>query len=364
MKKHILAASVAALSLLATSCGDSNQWTVKGSIDGAAGKDIVLETSTFGRWMPMDTATIDDNGNFEMKNKAAGYPDIYRLSLDGKKLYFPIDSIETVEVRSTASAFDRDYTLAGSAAAEALMEVDRKVMEVVKAKGEAAIATDSVLKREVTNILLTDPDGSVAYYIINKKVGNTPLFSANSKSDLRVIGAVANAFTQNRPKDPRTLYLKSLYLVNRPAAPRAGNDTITVNEAQVIDINLYDNTGKAHSLAELAKQGKVIVLNFTVYSAEQSPAFNLELAKIYEKRKAAGLEIYQVAIDEDEFQWKQSAKNLPWITVYNSPVTGAANLMSYNITTLPAIFIINRKGEIVERVENIADLDARLKKYM
>ena len=38
--------------------------------------------------------------------------------------------------------------------------------------------------------------------------------------------------------------------------------------------------------------------------------------------------------------------------------------MSYNITTLPAIFIINRKGEIVERVENIADLDARLKKYL
>ena len=102
MKKHILAASVAALSLFATGCGDSNQWTVKGSIDGAAGKDIVLETSNFGRWMPMDTATIDENGNFEMKNKPAGYPDIYRLSLDGKKLYFPIDSIETVEVTSTA----------------------------------------------------------------------------------------------------------------------------------------------------------------------------------------------------------------------------------------------------------------------
>ena len=38
--------------------------------------------------------------------------------------------------------------------------------------------------------------------------------------------------------------------------------------------------------------------------------------------------------------------------------------MSYNITTLPATFIINRKGEIVERVENIADLDTLLKKYM
>ena len=364
MKKHILAASVAALSLFATGCGDSNQWTVKGSIDGAAGKDIVLETSNFGRWMPMDTATIDENGNFEMKNKPAGYPDIYRLSLDGKKLYFPIDSIETVEVTSTASAFDRDYTLAGSQAAEALMNVDRNVMEVVKAKGEAAIATDSVLKREITNILLADPDGSVAYYIINKKVGNTSLFSADNKSDLRVIGAVANAFTQNRPKDPRTLYLKSLYLNNRPVAPRVSNDTIDVNVAQVIDIKLFDNTGKEHSLAELAKQGKVIVLNFTLYGAEQSPAFNLELAKIYDKRKAAGLEIFQVAADNDEFMWKQSARNLPWITVYNSPVTEAANLMNYNISTLPAIFIINRKGELVERVEDIADLDARLKKYM
>lgn len=364
MKKHIAAASIAALTFLATSCGDNNQWTVKGTIDGAAGKAIVLETSNFGRWMPMDTATIDDNGKFEMSNCAAGYPDIYRLNFNGKMVYFPIDSIETVEVTSTADGFDRNYTLAGSQAAQSLMEVDRKVMEVVKAKGETAIASDSLLKREISQILLTDPDGALAYYIINKKVGNTPLFSTQNKSDLRVIGAVANAFTQNRPNDPRTLYLKSLYLNNRPVTPRMSNDTITVNEAQVIDINLYDNTGKPHSLAQLASQGKVIVLNFTLYNVDQSPAFNLELAKIYEKRKAAGLEIFQVSVDEDEFQWRQSAKNLPWITVYNSPITDAANLMNYNITTLPAIFIINRKGEISERVDNIKDLDTRLKKYM
>lgn len=366
MKKNIVAASIAAFVLVATGCGNSNEWTVNGTIDGGAGKSIVLESSSYGRWFPMDTVTIDADGSFEMTCNAVGYPDIYRLSLDGKSIYFPIDSIETVTVTASAGSFDRDYILSGSQAAQALMEVDRKVMAVVQAKGEAAIATDSLLKREVSQILLADPDGSVAYYIINKKVGNTSLFNTGNKSDLRVIGAVANAFDQFRPDDPRTLYLKRLYLTNRPNYASASNlsDTISVSESQVIDISLYDNNGKKHSLSELAKQGKVIVLNFTLYGVEQSPAFNLELAKIYEKRKSAGLEIFQVSADEDEFQWRQSAKNLPWITVYNSPVTDAANLMNYNITTLPAIFIINREGEISERVDNIADLDARLSRYM
>lgn len=361
MKKIIsLACVVAALS----SC-NNNQWTVNGEVEGAAGKEIVVEASGNGWWYPIDTVEVSSNGKFAVSHEAAGYPDIYRLNLDGKMVYFPIDSIETVSVKSNAERFDKDYILSGSASADKMMKVDGLVNEAVLAKGEAAIATDSLLKREVSTLLLENPSDIVAYYIINKKVGKTALFDARNKADLRVIGAVANAFAQMRPNDPRTAYLKSLYLSNRSVSTNvAPSDTVYIEETPMIDIKLSDYKGEMHSLSELAEQGKVVVLNFTMYGVEESTAFNIALAKIYEKRKAAGLEIFQVAAGGDEFQWKQAAKNLPWITVYNSPVTDAANLMNYNITNLPTTFILNRKGEIVERVDDISTLDAKLSKYL
>lgn len=361
MKKYIsLACVVAVLS----SC-NTNQWTVNGEVEGAAGKQIVIEASGNGWWYPIDTVEVNSNGKFSVSHEAAGYPDIYRLNMEGKMIYFPIDSIETVSVKSDVEKFDRAYVLSGSASADKMMKVDGLVNDVVLAKGEAAIATDSLLKREVSTLLLENPSDIVAYYIINKKVGKTALFDTRNKADLRVIGAVANAFAQMRPNDPRTVYLKSLYLSNRSVPTNvASNDTVYIDEAPIFDIKLSDNKGEMHSLLDLSKQGKVVVLNFTMYGVEESTAFNMALAKIYEKRKAAGLEIFQVAAGGDEFQWKQAAKNLPWITVYNSPVTDVVNLMNYNVTNLPTTFIINRKGEIVERVDDIATLDAKLNKYM
>jgi hypothetical protein len=90
----------------------------------------------------------------------------------------------------------------------------------------------------------------------------------------------------------------------------------------------------------------------------------VELNKVYSAHKAQGLEIYQVGFDADEFQWKQSAKNLPWITVYNTPKAGAQTLIDYNVGQLPALFIFNRQGNLVERVEVINRLEATVNRYL
>ncbi len=352
--------------LLMTACGHRNEWTVNGTIEGADGETMMIEASDNGRWYALDSVKLDESGKFAYSHAAAGYPDIYRLRLDDKTLYFPIDSIETVNVVSRADAFDSEYTLGGTPAAETLMEVDRRVMAVVNKNGINAIASDSLLKRDLGGMLLGDPSGIVAYYIINKKIGGVSIYNPGDPKDLRLIGAVANAFTQFRPNDPRTAYLKNLFLSNRVATlpPTTPRDTMVVDEVKIFDISLYDNLGKKHSLEALAKQGKVVILNFTVYADEASPAFNRELNKIYEKYHSQGLEIFQVSIDEDEYLWRQSAKNIPWITVYNSPADGAKNLMQYNVTGVPTTYIFNRQGEIAERVEDVTRLSDAVARYM
>lgn len=355
-RKNIYAtlAAVAGFALV-VSCGGSPHWTVDGRIEGADGRTMIVEANDNGRWYAIDSVKLDQSGKFCVTHAPAGYPDIYRLRLDDKTVYFPIDSIETVTVMTTASAFDSDYTLSGSTAAERLMTVDRHVARAVASMGVDNALGDSLFKRELGGMLLEDPSGIVSYYILNKRIGGLQLFDPRRPSDLKIIGAVANAFDTRRPSDPRTAYLRNLYLRNRQTV--AERDTVHARAVGLFDISLFDNKGKKHSLEQLARTGKVIVLNFTAYQAEESPAFNRELNRIYEKYHGRGMEIFQVSVDEDEYFWRNAASPLPWITVYNSPADGARNLINYNVGALPATFVINRRGEIVNRVENIQDLD-------
>lgn len=354
---------LAAAALMLASCS-GNQWKVKGTIAGAEEKTVVLEAADNGYWYALDSTKVADDGSFSMSHEAMGYPDIYRLRTADATIYFPIDSIETVTVNADITRPADGYTLEGSTSATMLADVERRINSLVASKGVEAAVTDSLFKRELGGMVIGDPAGIVTYYIISKRVNGKPLFNPDNRADLRIIGAVANAFDQYRPTDPRTRYLKSLYLSNRRRSTTLPADTIYASEAQLFDINLMDEGGKAHSLAKLAKEGKVIVLNFTVYDVEASPAFNREMAKVYDSRKGTGLEIYQVSVDPDEFKWRQSAKNLPWITVYNSPTDGSEALLHYNVTDLPATFIIDRHGDIVERVTDITRLGSAVDKYL
>lgn len=187
-----------------------------------------------------------------------------------------------------------------------------------------------------------------------------PVFNPENKSDLRLIGAVANAFDIKRPTDPRTNYLKKLYISNRRTYSRP--DTLVAPETSLIEVNLYDLKGKKHSLTEVASKNRVVLLNFTAYGDEYSPALNIEFNKIYNKYHANGLEIYQIGFDGNEVSWRNTARNLPWVIVYNSDADGPFILRSYNIGALPATYLICN-GEIRERV-NETNLDQAVAKYM
>ncbi len=362
MKKTFRYIAAAALAALAA-CGGKGEWTVTGQIDGAEGQTMILEASTNGRWYPLDSVTLPSTGKFKISHAAIGYPDIYRLRLADKTLYFPIDSIETVSVMAKADGFDRDYTLSGTPTAEMLMNVDRRVMTAAAQHGAASLANDTTLKRELGRMMLGDPAGIVSYYLLNKRVGGMPLYNPGNKADNRIIGAIANAYNEMRPNDPRTAFLRSLFLANRPRTSASPLDTIAAEEASLLEIKLYDNTGKEQSLRQAAADNRVVLLNFTVYEAEASPAYNAELNRLYTDYNPKGLEIYQISFDDNEYRWRSSAKNLPWVTVYNSSADGLDNLLRYNVGSLPALFVIV-DGEIRERVTDASKIEQTLRKYL
>lgn len=365
MKKYLFLV-VSALAATMISCGGSNEFKVDGNIEGAGDSTVmVLESAGSGNWYFVDSVKVKSSGDFAVSAPAPVTPGIYRLRLGSESVYFPIDSIDHITLTSNRAKFATDYTLAGSDAAVEVMNIDHKAMQMAKSADRAAL---EAWKKQLANQVLANPSGIVAYYVINKYIGDEPLFDPLNDTDLKIIGAVANAYNTFRPNDPRTSYLVKVLLDGqrrrREAQGNLPSHQIVAEEIPIIDIDLQDNHGKQCRLSDVTKQGKVVILNFTMYQADFSPMFNKALADVYHKYSAQGLEVYQVSVDPDEFQWRQSAANLPWITVYDPMSIQSRNLTSYNVMGVPTSFVISRSGEVVERVEDASQLASAVAKHI
>lgn len=364
MKRFLNIALVACMAAMIASCS-GNKFKVDGQVEGAeGGESIMLELSNSGMWLPVDSTKVAKDGKFAFAEEAPAYPGIYRVRLGNESIYFPIDSLDVIEVNTKKNAFSSEYTLSGSDNAVAVMEIDRKAREFAMTPNAEAM---NEWKLELAKQILAEPSSMVAYYAISKFVGNQPLFSAANDIDYKIIGAVVNGFNSFRPTDPRTATLvrdfRRLQTERRQALSTAANDTVYAEEVKLFDITLNDEKGKSRSLNEVASHGKVVVLNFTLYDMEQAPVFNKILSDIYKKYQSRGLEIFQVAFDADEYQWEQSAKNLPWITVHDAEGGNSRYLSVYNVMGVPTSFIIDRNGEVVDRIEDSALLESRLARH-
>lgn len=352
---------IPALALLAACTPGGKGWSVGGTVEDGEGRRMAIEAFNAGNWYVVDSVTIGRGGSFSYKAaEPAAIADVYRLNLDGRCIYFPVDSVDALTVQTDTAGFGREYSLEGTAAAAKIVTIDRLIADAVAAKGQAGALTDSVLKARLSEIAIKDSTCIAAYYIINKNIGGRPLYDLSVRRDLGVVGAVAQRFADNRPDDARTKWLEAVFLRARQLMnPAAGNGlSMEVQESGLIDIVRYDNKGVRRSLAEVAGKGVPTVLSFTSYDLENSPAYNVVLADLQRKYGTAGLNIFQVAFDADEIEWKQKADNLPWITVWNSPVDGTEVLMHYNVGALPQAYVIDGEGIIRERVVDPARLDA------
>lgn len=363
--KSLIFLSCIAAALLSQSCGTRSGWSVSGHVDGAEGRKLALQAFNNNSWYTIDSLAVDSKGKYEYRSATpAAFPEVLRLALDGENIYFPVDSVDEITISSDASSFGRAYSLYGTPTARCFATIDSLIAATVAEKGEAAAATDSLMKRNLAQLIIASNDPLASYYVVNKRIGGQAVFNPASKRDLAVIGAAAQCFESNLPDDPRTASLRALFLSSKVAANPGMYEpsTVEIPESGLsADIKAYDNRGKAHSLYDVASKGNVVLLSFTDYRLDSSAAYNVLLADLYKKYNDKGLEIFQVAFDDNEAEWKQSAVNLPWITVWHSPEDGNAVLTSYNVNILPLTYIIDRDGVLKTRVVDPTTLEKELK---
>lgn len=361
--KSALTYGAVALAIIGTSCSGSD-FRIDGDIEGADNELVILEKADFGgRWIVLDSVRTSGKGNFSFKHEAPVSPEIYRLRIGNSFVYVPMDSTETVTLKADAKDIAGSWSLSGSEKAENLSRFEKDYRAFLP----HADNPDStrVFKRRVYGSYLQNTKGSVvAYYVLTKTIDeNKPLFDPNDKGDLNIFAAVATAFKEFRPDDPRTPLLENTVITARRAANSASGRKLVLEaeETGILPIVLPDENGQMVSLASIVGKGKPTVLMFGVMTTARTVEANHMLADLIRSRNG-DLEVYSVSFDADAGQWREAARNVPWTTVLDHNSTSSA-ATDYNVPAVPCFYIIDRAGNLVDRTGVIEEVAEMVRKH-
>jgi len=372
---------VAVLSL--GSCSEK-KFNINGTITQAKDSVLYLENMSLNGPKAVDSVKLDENGNFEFKQKAPDAPEFYRLRIANQMVNLAVDSTESITVKAAYPTMSANYEVSGSE--ECTKIRDLAYMQLALQRQVTAIANspalgieaveDSVTKvlevyknKVKLNYIFKEPMKAYAYYALFQTIvlGNANILIFNprsSKDDVKVFAAVATSWDTYFPKAERGLNLHNIAIEgmkNVRIAENNARQTISADKvkvAGVIDIALTDNHGRVRKLTDL--KGKVVLLDFQAFAAEGSLKRIMMMREIYNKYHDRGFEIYQVSFDPEEHFWKTKTAALPWISVWDENGTRSAVLAQYNVQTLPTFFLIDRNNTLQKRDAQIKDLDAEI----
>jgi len=390
------------VALLFSACDNRRLGSIEGNISGAEGQLLVLEHLTDGAPRMVDTLRLSADGHFLFNPEVEQGPDFFSLRLGNQSISLVVDTLLTpVKVSADASSLTTKYIVQDSQnkeLQEAVQQGNRlrgQILGVNKLFNDGGIdresARDSILTlvqnyktKVLENYIYRDPSSATSYYLLFETVQGFSVFEPNNGQDNRAFGAVATGWQFHYPASPRNRILEKMTIQGQQrkraelAQLQRAEQADSVLSNTVIEtrtfpeLNLTDVDDHAVSLTKVA-EGSVVLLDFSAFYMDFSPAHNMALGALFEKYADKGLRIYQVCLDFDEHFWKTSAGNLPWTCVRDRSVLFDQNgniqyspaAQTYNVGHLPTTFVLNDKGELQTRIEgNDAAIEQEIKKII
>ena len=363
-----------------SACNNSSDFTVKGVVAGADGQLMYLENVGISNVVTLDSIKLAPGGKFKFTEKRPEYPDFYRLRLNNQLINFAVDSPETISFVADAGTFATSYSVEGSENSKAIKAITLAQLDANQAisrlrkEYEDKMISDTTYRMKVLaaadaykevarKYIYSAPMSTAAYFALFQQIDGLLFFDLYDRKDVKAYGAVATSYNHTYPESPRSKHLYNLTLqsmkVLRAQRP-VDYSNVETKEISFLDIELPDVRGEVVKLSTVAP-GKVVLINFTAYQTEWSPALNMALGELYTKYHDQELEIYQVSLDSDFHFWRNGASNLPWVTVHDPQSVYSQVAGLYNVKQLPALFILDRKGNLVKRVEDVKKLEADVK---
>jgi peroxiredoxin len=357
---------------------------VAGNVLNAENNGLLTLSVTGSTGKIEDSVRLNSSGRFTLKYGfgKSSFPVFVTLSLSGKNMVqLLLEPGERVGVKLDAknpAAYEvsgsegsaqmkilNDKTLGASLAMDSILAELRQyentpqyVAETERAnRGLSTVFTRH--KRDLIRFIVTHSKSCAAYSAIYRTLPDGPNVFGK-ETDALYFKILADSLETRYPRSPYVWRLRDDYA----ALTRASSlQNLIENAAStgMPDVSMPDATGTPVKLSSL--RGKVVLLNFWSSRDRVTSTGNMELLPIYERYHGAGFEIYQVSLDENREAWLQTVntQKLPWINVCDFAGTATYPLKLYNVTKLPANYLIDRQGEIAGKNLFGEQLEARLK---
>lgn len=372
--------------LLLSSCSDTGQFKIKGNISEASGEMLYLEHADVIGNIPLDSVRINDNGNFKFAVEKYNSPEFFRLRIGSKYINFVVDSTETISIRGNYGTLEKEYEITPTENNIKIKEISLKqnslqadinnlMHKAIKKEMPVTVFNDSVtemleqFKNDLkVNYIFKAPNKLYSYFALFIRINDFSIFDPyNNREDIKCFAAVATSMDQKYPHSDRTKHLTNITLRGMKNFRTESGRTIYIPEEKISETGIIDislNNAQSDNIKLSSLKGKVILLDFIVHQSTISVGHNLLLKELYEKYKDQGFEIYQVSLDADEHYWRQTTLNLPWICVHEPNGIYSTLIESYNIQTIPTMYLIDRNNNLETKVEELDNIASQIERLL
>jgi len=381
MKQYL---SIAVICLFIFGCNTTDKgFTINGNAEGVHdGVRVYLKTldTKTGREIVKDTAIVFDE-QFKIQGNV-DYPELQYITvnsvtgmlpilLENNKIEVTIDKDNISESTITGSESQKDF----DAFLEGMMEIQKKGFEVITELRSTRKSQNPAKFDSLSAIMLDYEKEAKAYpiqYIKNNEDSYFSLIILDQETNKQKIDIKdykyafdnLDASIKNSPKGSAvSKKIDSLYKeYEKLAHLEIGN--------KAPNFEAPNTEGKTVSLDEL--KGKVTIIDFWAAWCAPCRRENPNVVRIYERFHDDGLEIIGVSLDGTPRQknpkqaWLDAIEkdNLTWhqvssLNYFNDPV---AKL--YNITAIPATYILDENGIIVAKNLRGAALENKVKELL
>lgn len=373
MKLYLL--NLALPIILLSGCSNSNSdaangFELKGKLGNAHNDTLFLEQMATDGLKKIDTAILDENGEFTM-NPSITEIGFYRLKTTDRNfatLIFDID--QKVSITGDVADLGNTYRVEGSEDSKLFWEVNQRSAENYKKR-------DSLQKIFQAFVNITKMDSLRIDSMSNAlEKPYTELVESHNQYLKAFIEKNSSSFAslaaiqQLQPEEFMETYFKlddGLFTkYPNSAYIKSFHDGITKSRKLAVgtlapEINM--NTPDEKPLALSSLKGKVVLIDFWASWCGPCRAENPNVVKAYNKYKAKGFDIFSVSLDKDMEKWKGAirADGLTWqnhvcdFKFWQSPVVAL-----YNFNSIPTNVLIDKEGKIIAKNLRGEALDKKL----
>lgn len=368
-----------AVSAVLYSCNDSKNssgFELKGTLQNSKGESVYLEKLSQSGTMVVDSATIDDKGDFLLNNYSPSVG-FYRLRISNANFaMLVLDSAQKVVVKGDARDLGNTFSAEGSPDTKLFLEYNvmgqhqKRRTDSLENIFRTALITqkmDSLTADSLSKELQKPYETMIAQYsdkVAQKIRENTGSFASimaiqqlRPENYMDVYKALDQGLQQKYPnsdevKSFHAMVQQTQMMVARAEATKVGN------EAPELILPTPDNK----ELALSSLRGKVVLIDFWASWCGPCRKEMPNVKLVYQKYKDKGFEIYGVSLDKDRNAWLEAIEKdgLKWPQVSDLKFWQSEAAQTYAVQSIPHTVLIGKDGKILASGLRGAELESKL----